>query len=202
MRGASGYFREPITPSDVIWTYSGVRPLYDDGASKAQEATRKYILRAVSHDGEPMVINIFGGKITTYRKLALSMLTLIEEAIGPKGKSWTRGTKLPGGDFPADGFDKLLSQILDEYPFLTKPQAHRMVRAYGTSIRNILKEANSLTDLGKDFGFGLTQIEVKYLIDHEWAKKSEDILWRRTKLGIRFSEKQTAVLGKWMNKNI
>ena len=196
--GASSYFKEPVRRDDIVWSYSAVRPLYDDGASKAQEATRDYVLRVDGDDDEPKVINIFGGKITTYRKLAESMLEKIGEAIGIKGAPWTEKSVLPGGDFDATKFEDFLSDVREKYPFLEQAQSERMARAYGTKIYNILNEAQKPSDLGEDFGEGLTEAEVRYQMEFEWVCDIEDILWRRTKLGIRLSDAQVNKLKQWM----
>lgn len=186
---AAEYFKEPIHRDDIVWTYSGVRPLYDDGASMAQEATRDYVLKTEGSETEPKLINIFGGKITTYRRLAESMLEKIEEAIGSKGPVWTAGVKLPGGDFEVDGFDALVASLIADYPFLAAEHAWRLVRLYGTRARTLLGGANSLDDLGQNFGSDLTEAEVKYLMQYEWATTGEDVLWRRTKRGLSIQDK-------------
>jgi glycerol-3-phosphate dehydrogenase len=183
--GASEYFKEPVTRADMVWSYSGVRPLYDDGASKAQEATRDYVLKAEGAEGEPQLINVFGGKITTYRRLAESMLEKIEDVLGKRGKPWTSGATLPGGDFDKQGFEGLLSKFRRDYPFLSEAHARRLIRLYGTRAWPILGGAKSIADLGHVFGSDLTEAEVAYLADNEWAREAEDVLWRRTKLGLK-----------------
>ena len=183
--GASEYFQEPVTRADMVWSYSGVRPLYDDGASKAQEATRDYVLKAEGAVGEPQLINVFGGKITTYRRLAESMLEKIEDVLGKRGKPWTSGATLPGGDFDKEGFEGLLSKLRRDYPFLSEGHARRLIRLYGTRAWRVLSGARGVADLGQAFGSDLTEAEVAYLADNEWAREAEDILWRRTKLGLR-----------------
>ena len=183
--GASEYFREPVTRADMVWSYSGVRPLYDDGASKAQEATRDYVLKAEGAEGEPQLINVFGGKITTYRRLAESMLEKIEDVLGKRGKPWTAGATLPGGDFDRQGFEGLLAKFRRDYPFLSEAHARRLIRLYGTRAWKIVGRARGPLDLGRVFGADLTEAEVAYLADTEWAREAEDVLWRRTKLGLR-----------------
>ncbi|TNE35530.1 MAG: glycerol-3-phosphate dehydrogenase [Alphaproteobacteria bacterium] len=195
---ASEYFAKPIHPDAVIWTYSAVRPLFDDGASKAQEATRDYVLQRKGEAGEAALLNIFGGKITTYRRLAEAALEIIEGDLGKKGPIWTEKAALPGGDFPMTGFDALLEKVQKTYPFLEAGQAHRMTRAYGTRIFSLLGKAARQEDLGKDFGGGLTAAEVRWLMIHEWAMTAEDILWRRSKLGIGFSMTEREALANWM----
>ncbi|MBL0372421.1 glycerol-3-phosphate dehydrogenase [Rhizobium sp. KVB221] len=200
--GASEYFREPVTRADMVWNYSGVRPLYDDGATKAQEATRDYVLKSDGTADEPQLINVFGGKITTYRRLAESMLEKIEAALGVRGKAWTSGATLPGGDFDRNGFDGLLAQIRQQYPFLSDIQAKRLVRLYGTRAKTILSSARSAADLGTEFGAGLTVREVDYLMDEEWARQPQDVLWRRTKLGLKFDQQGVEALDAYMKSRV
>ena len=193
---ASEYFAEPVRRTDIVWTFSGVRPLYDDGASKAQEATRDYVLKADA-DGAPL-INIFGGKITTYRRLAESMLAKIEGLIGAKGRPWTERAALPGGDFAVGTFDATVRKLSDDFPFLAKAHARRLTRLYGTRARTILGSAKSIEDLGRHFGADLYEAEICYLMAHEWAKTAEDVLWRRTKRGLVVSREDAARLETFM----
>ena len=198
---ASEYFAKPVTRGDIVWTYSAVRPLFDDGASKAQEATRDYVLKAEAPAGQGAIVNAFGGKITTYRRLAESMLEKIEEVLGKRGKSWTATAPLPGGDFPATGFDTQVAKLKAEYPFLDARLARRLTRLYGTRARSMLGLARSLGDLGRDFGGDLYEVEVRYLVEHEWASTAEDILWRRTKRGLKLSPEQAAALQAYLDRN-
>ncbi|SDU44797.1 glycerol-3-phosphate dehydrogenase [Stappia sp. ES.058] len=198
---ASEYFKVPIERDDVVWTYSGVRPLFDDGASKAQEATRDYVLKLDTGAGgaeHAPLVNIFGGKITTYRRLALSVLEQVENVLGAVGKPWTRGATLPGGDFPTTGFEALVGDLQDAYPALPPKLVHRLVRNYGTRARTILEGATTPDDLGRNFGADLHAREVAYLMDQEWARSAEDVLWRRSKLGLHLSQDQADALGQWM----
>ncbi|WP_169569878.1 glycerol-3-phosphate dehydrogenase [Sneathiella limimaris] len=197
---ASEYFNSSITPDQVVWTYSGVRPLYDDGASKAQEATRDYVLRMDGDADAPKLINVFGGKITTYRRLAESMLEKIEEAIGKKGDKWTATAKLPGGHFAPEEFDKLVDDYHARFGFLDKSLIRRYCRAYGTQALKILDGVQTVSDLGTDFGGGLYEAEVRYLIDNEWAVEADDILWRRSKLGLRLTEAERVAFADWMGQ--
>jgi len=195
---ASEYFSVPVKRDDIVWTYSAVRPLYDDGASKAQEATRDYVLKIDSRDGAAPLVNIFGGKITTYRRLSEHTLEKIEGLIGRKGGRWTATAALPGGDFPVEAFDKLVSKVKADHPFLELTHARRLARLYGTRASSLLGLARSLGDLGKHFGSDLYEAEVRYLIEHEWALTAEDVLWRRTKRGLKFSRDQAAKLDEFM----
>jgi len=196
--GASEYFNEPVRRDDVVWTYSGVRPLYDDGASKAQEATRDYVLKSEGAAGEPQLINVFGGKITTYRRLAESMLEKIEAVLGARGKPWTSGATLPGGDFDRNGFAGLLQKVSKDYPFLTPAHATRLVRLYGTKALAILGSARSMADLGAQFGADLTEAEIGYLMDKEWVTDAEDVLWRRTKTGLKMAPEGVKALEEFL----
>lgn len=181
---ASNYFQTPVTQDDVVWTYSGVRPLYDDGASSATAATRDYVLRLDDGAGAP-VLNIFGGKITTYRRLAESALEKITPFLSPRKSKWTAGVALPGGDFPVDGVSDLVSQLRARHVFLDDAWALRLVRAYGTESFDILEGATQAEDLGEDFGATITARELDWAIRHEWVTAADDFLWRRTKLGLR-----------------
>jgi len=200
---ASAYFTAPITPDQVVWTYSGVRPLFDDGAGKAQEATRDYVLKAdpegEASGGAPL-LNIFGGKITTYRRLAESMLTRIEARLGHRGTPWTHDARLPGGDFPVDGFDALVTALRSAYPDMPGDLVWRLARNYGTTAHVILGDARALGDLGRCFGADLYEAEVRYLMDREWARTAEDVLWRRSKLGLRLTADEAAALDDWMTR--
>ncbi|MFD1746441.1 glycerol-3-phosphate dehydrogenase [Rhizobium helianthi] len=189
---ASEYFASPVTQQDIVWTYSGVRPLYDDGASKAQEATRDYVLKVEGEQNEAPILNIFGGKLTTYRRLAEHALEKIGETIGAKGPAWTAKSHLPGGDFPVQGRDAEIKKLKADYPFLSQPHADRLIRTYGTKARIILGSAKSSADLGEDFGAGFHAAELRYLVQHEWARTAEDVLWRRTKLGLKLTADQRA----------
>jgi len=199
-RAASEYFARPVTESDIVWTYSGVRPLYDDGASAAQAATRDYVLVLDEAGGAPL-LSVFGGKITTYRRLAEHALEKLEPLLPPAVKDkrgWSGRTPLPGGDFPVQGFDALVGEIARTHPWIAAEHARRLVRAYGTRARDILKGATSLASLGRDFGATLTEAEVNHLMASEWARRAEDVLWRRSKLGLRLSKAEAADLDAYM----
>ncbi len=199
--GASAYFAKPVTPADVVWTYSGVRPLYDDGASAAQEATRDYVLTLDASNGEAPMLSVFGGKITTYRRLALSALEKLAPHLPPHtglAEGWTASHFLPGGDFPADGFDALLAETCARHPWLPQPLARRLLRAYGTDTAAILNGARSLDGLGECYGADLTEAELRHLMHREYARTAEDVLWRRSKLGLRFDRDQTQRLSEAM----
>jgi glycerol-3-phosphate dehydrogenase len=201
----SAYLKRPVTPGDVVWTYSGVRPLYDDGASAAQEATRDYVLSLDAPPGQPALLSIFGGKITTYRRLAMSALDALAPHLPARrgeAKGWTGRSPLPGGDFATDGFDALVADIAARHPWLAAAQARRLVRAYGTEALRLLDGARSAADLGRDFGAGLTEAELRFLADTEWARTGEDVLWRRSKLGLRMTEAGRAAVDAAMMEGV
>jgi glycerol-3-phosphate dehydrogenase len=196
---ASNYFKKPVAIDDIVWTYSGVRPLYDDGATSATAATRDYVLKVNEAAGAPM-LNVFGGKITTYRRLAESALEKIAPFFPQTGKPWTAGVALPGGDFPVDGVAALTDRLNAQYPFLTDRWVDRLVKAYGTDTFDVLQDAQSEVDLGQNFGVDLTEAEVNWLINKEFARCAEDIVWRRSKLGLRLLADEIKVLDAWVVK--
>jgi len=193
---ASQYFARPVTTEDVVWTYSGVRPLYNDGASSATAATRDYVL-SLDTDGAPL-LNIFGGKITTYRRLAESALEKLRPFFPQAPGAWTARVALPGGDFPHDGVPALIGALRGRYPFLSDRWALRLVRAYGSEAQRLLGRATAPADLGRAFGATLTEAEVRWLMEHEFARTAEDVVWRRTKLGLRLTAEQIAALEAFM----
>lgn len=193
---ASAYFKNPVRKQDIVWSYSGVRPLFDDGASAAQEATREYVIRKAG-DGLPL-INIFGGKITTFRRLAESALAMVEDVIGTSGPRWTENAVLPGGDFGVTGGAALKARYRATYPALAPAYLERLIRTYGTRTAILLAGVTTSADLGTDFGGGLYRAEVDYLVKHEWALNAEDIAFRRTKRGIRMSDAEIAALDAYL----
>jgi glycerol-3-phosphate dehydrogenase len=184
---ASEYFLRPVSPEEVVWSYSAVRPLHDDEASKAQEATRDYVLKREQTGEGGALISVLGGKITTYRRLAEAAMEEVERAIGYRGKAWTRRAPLPGGDFAVGGIEALATDLVRTHPFLARAHAERLARLYGTDARNILGGAKGLSDLGQCFGENLYEAEVHHLMAAEWAITADDVLWRRTKCGLKFS---------------
>lgn len=194
---ASEYFARPVTRDDVVWSYSGVRPLYDDGASSATAATRDYVLD-VDDSGAAPVLNVFGGKITTYRRLAEHALEKIVPFFPGTSGPWTAGAPLPGGAFPVEDVPKLIGALRSAYPFLTEAWAKRLIRAYGSEAREMLGDASSAEALGTDFGATLTEREVRWLMTREYARSAEDVLWRRSKLGLRLTKDEAAALDDWM----
>ncbi|PLK22968.1 glycerol-3-phosphate dehydrogenase [Porphyrobacter sp. TH134] len=202
--GASEYFRRAVTPDDVVWTYSGVRPLIDDGSGKPEAATRGYSFELDGGtDGTPALLSVFGGKITTYRHLAAEAVTRLAPFLpGLVADDWTGTAALPGGDFGRGEAADQMRALGQRYPFLPQREAQRLIRLYGTRAATLLGDATSAADLGEDFGHGLTAAEVDYLIAHEWARTADDILWRRTKLGLHFTPAQTARLAAALTERI
>ena len=192
-RGASDYLRTPVTPADVVWTYSGVRPLYDDGAAKAQAATREYVLELDAPEAGPALLSVFGGKITTYRRLAEAALAKLALHLPPPtgaAPGWTGKAALPGGDF-AD-FPAELARMQAAYPSVAPATLHRLVRAYGTGVAELLGPPGAADPLGRIFGADLSAAELRYLARVEWARTGADVVWRRSKLGLRLTAQQVA----------
>jgi glycerol-3-phosphate dehydrogenase len=198
--GANEYLAAQIGPADVLWTFSGVRPLVDDGSGKPEAATRGYGFELSGGYGAPPLLSVFGGKITTYRHLAAEAMDRLAPLLPVlAAKDWTAEAPLPGGDFETDALPDLLETHARDYPFLEDQWIDRIVRAYGTRARLWLAGAASLDALGAHFGHGLTAAEVDYLMDREWARTADDVLWRRTKLGLRLDAAQVAALTRYMN---
>ncbi|MGR3434943.1 MAG: glycerol-3-phosphate dehydrogenase [Shimia sp.] len=195
-RFVSQYFARPVTRDDVVWTYSGVRPLYDDGASSAQAATRDYVL-SLDANGAPL-LNIFGGKITTYRKLAEHALAKLGEAMPGLGEGWTAEVPLPGGDFGVHEVDDKVAALRARYDFLGPRWALRLIRAYGTEAWDVLGEARVRCDLGRDFGATFTEAELTWLIGHEYVREADDALWRRSKLGLHMTPEERDGVARFM----
>jgi glycerol-3-phosphate dehydrogenase len=192
---ANRYFKRQIGPADVVATYSGVRPLYDDGASEAKAVTRDYVLE-LDANGPPL-LSVFGGKITTARHLAEEAVEKIAQALGKQVQPVTGNAPLPGGNLPSD-FATFLARVEGRWPFLGAERARRMARAYGTMLEPMLGNISSEKDMGKDFGDGLTRVEIDWLITHEWATTTEDILMRRTKIGLSANAKTAAAVTTYL----
>lgn len=201
---ANRHFEKQISAADVVWSYSGVRPLYDDAAANASAVTRDYTLDLDAPIGAAPLLSVFGGKITTYRCLALEAVDKLLIALGRPvgaglGRNWTAREPLPGGDIPSADFDGFLRQLEAEYPFLPQDLARRYARAYGTRSRRLLGPAQSLDDLGADLGDGVYAAELRYLRDVEWADTADDVLWRRSKLGLHVSARTQMAIADWLS---
>jgi glycerol-3-phosphate dehydrogenase len=190
---ASGFFRTPLAPSSVVWTFAGVRALIDDGARKSTDVSRDYQLEFDGKSGDPLLVSVFGGKLTTYRRLAEKLVDRVGDRFALQAR-WTETNPLPGGDLGADGLDGLIRELRERYPFLEDPHARRLARAYGTRARNLLGSAQRSGDLGPRIVGDLQAAELDWLRREEWATTAEDVLWRRTKLGLVASDAETEAL--------
>jgi glycerol-3-phosphate dehydrogenase len=200
-QAANRYFARMLTPADVVRSFAGVRPLVDDGSSRPEAATRGYRIDVDGDVGEAVMLSVFGGKITTYRHLAAEAVTLLKPHLPAlKGGDWTAKAPLPGGDFPMTGLSVLTADLARDFPFLAPTTIDRIARAYGTQARVWLGSARDKAALGQDFGHGLSEAEVVHMRTREWAQTSDDILWRRSKLGLRFDPAQVERLEKWLEK--
>ncbi|MDP5291777.1 glycerol-3-phosphate dehydrogenase [Oceanimonas sp. CHS3-5] len=196
----NAHFRRQITPADVVYHYAGVRPLMAEGNGEARKASRDYRLLLDTSDGEAPLLSVFGGKITTFRALAEDALNklavFLPQATGP----WTTQLVLPGGDFHDHA--ALTTELTHDFPWLPEPVMHRYVRSYGTRCRRFLQDGKSIEDLGEHLGAGLYAKELDYLMQEEWARTADDVLWRRSKLGLRFTRAQRQQLNEYMEATL
>ena len=191
------YFRDKVTPDELVWSFSGVRALYDDGAGKPEDVTRDYELVLDETPQQAPLLTIYGGKITTHRKLA----EVAMEKIGPffaARPPWTAGSTLPGGDFAPGDFYAVVAETIARWPFLSEPHARRLVRAYGLRVERILGDAQSMDDLGPRLTSDLTGAELRYLVETEWAETADDVLWRRTKLGLKATPDERIAINQFI----
>ena len=195
---ASRYFRKPVTEADIVHSYSGVRPLYEDDAASNAAVTRDYVLELDTAGGAP-ILSIYGGKITTYRKLAEHALKRLADVLAIPGDAWTATEPLPGGDIGA-GFADFLYHQGQRYPWVPPEMLLRLARAYGTKLTEILAHHSGLSGLGRHFGETLYEAEVKYLIEQEFASTAQDVLWRRSKLGLHLDKASEQALIDWFEK--
>jgi glycerol-3-phosphate dehydrogenase len=187
----NAYLARPIGAGDVVWSYSGVRPLYDDGSADPSAVTRDYVLKVdASEGGSAPVLSIFGGKITTYRRLAEAALSELKPFFPEMKGEWTRGEPLPGGDMPRGGLVAYERELAARYPLLPAHLMSALIRRHGTRAPRILGEAKTVEELGRFFGDTLYAAEVDYLVAQEWARGAEDVLWRRTKCGLHLGAPQ------------
>ena len=201
---ASRYFAQPVRPEHVVWSYSGVRPLLDDESGDPSAVTRDYLLDLDT--AQAPLLSVWGGKITTFRKLAEEAADLLAAPLAHAKGAWTHGAFLPGGDLSAwagpggvDQFDRFVSAVAKRYPQLTASVAHRLARGYGARVQNLLGELGDGRELGEEVAPGLFEVELNYLRDQEWARSADDVLWRRTKLGLHYSAAQRAAVASWCN---
>lgn len=195
----NAHFKKTLTKDDIVWTYSGVRPLCDDESDSPQAVTRDYTLDIHDENGQAPLLSVFGGKLTTYRKLAEHALDKLERYYPNIGPAWTKECRLPGGDIGGDR-DDYAAKLRRRYGFLTESLARHLVRTYGSNSDLVLGDAKTLGDLGEDFGHEFYEAELRYLVEHEWVRCAEDALWRRTKLGMWLNEEQQARVAQWLVK--
>jgi glycerol-3-phosphate dehydrogenase len=201
-KAASEYFLKPIVKEDVVSSFSGIRPLFDDGKSEAKAATRDYVLKLDTGKNEAPLLSIYGGKITTYRKLAESVLAKLSPFLPNMGHEWTEKMVLPGGNFRPNDFDLEVRELLSRCPVLSKELATRLFRTYGSCAYDMTSRIKDKKDLGSPFGHDLYGFEVDYLIAREWARCAEDVLWRRTKLGLFLSPAEAEALDQYIKKSL
>ncbi|KAB2889872.1 MAG: glycerol-3-phosphate dehydrogenase [Desulfobulbaceae bacterium] len=200
-RAAGEYFRQQITATDVVASYAGIRPLFDDGRSEARAATRDYVLKLDTGRGEAPLLSIYGGKITTYRKLAESVLKKISPYLPAMGPAWTADAHLPGGDFAPDRFEQEAAGLRNICTLLTAPHARRLFRTYGSRAVSMVEGIRIASDFGQCFGNNLYGFEVAYLMQHEWARTAEDVLWRRTNMGLFLTAEEVRLLDAWIREH-
>jgi glycerol-3-phosphate dehydrogenase len=197
-RAVSEFFRVRVEPIHVVWAFAGVRSLHDDGSNRPEDVTRDYHLTLDEPYRTAPLLTIYGGKITTFRRLA-------EDALGrlahffPLRRRWTASAPLPGGDFPWNEFDARAARLRSDRPFLDEREARRLFRAYGTRVERVLGEAQSRDDISPFFG-PLSAAEVRYLMQHEFARTADDVLWRRSKLGLKLGADDVLALGRFMER--
>jgi glycerol-3-phosphate dehydrogenase len=196
-RAVNRYLAKPIAPADVAWRYAGIRPLYDDGSSDPSAVTRDYTLRMDDDQGAMAVLSVFGGKITTYRRLAEHALEKLAPYLPGLKPAWTDKSPLPGSDFGGSR-SQAYERLRAKYPQIPDEALQAVFRRHGTLAAAVLGDAAREADLGEHFGAGLYEREARYLIDHEWARTAEDILWRRTKTGLHMTSTQKARVAQWL----
>ncbi|MFV1850987.1 MAG: glycerol-3-phosphate dehydrogenase [Thalassospira sp.] len=195
----NGYLATPLSRDDVVWDYSGVRPLYDDKNANASAVTRDYVfdLDTGSGETEPAILSIYGGKITTYRRLAEHAMQKLAPVLGNSAPDWTANATLPGGDIPGGDFDRYLDACIARFDWVPSALTRRLARCYGTALEQILGQAKSLSELGAEIAPTLYEAELHYLMANEWARSADDVLWRRTKLGLGMQPDQVEAIENW-----
>jgi glycerol-3-phosphate dehydrogenase len=198
---ANAYLASPIGAGDVVWSYSGVRPLYDDGSANPSAITRDYVLKLDTGEaGAAPLLSIFGGKITTYRRLAEAALAELSPFFPGMNKTWTRDAPLPGGDLPAGGLAAYELEVAARYPQLPAGLRAALARRHGTRTPRVLGDAKTPADLGTHFGDTLYAAEVDYMVAVEWARSAEDVLWRRSKCGLHLSQPQRDAVAAYLRE--
>jgi glycerol-3-phosphate dehydrogenase len=198
----NGYFAEPVAREAIVWSYAGVRPLHDDGRESASTVTRDYVLDIDSADGGAPLLSVFGGKITTYRKLGEHALGQLLPFLGRDAPEWTAGAQLPGGDLDGHrGREDHARHLMRLHRWLPAHLAERFARSYGSLSHRFLAGARDLADLGQCVAPGLHEAELDYLVAHEWARSADDILWRRSKLGLHMSAQDREAVEMWLSRS-
>jgi len=199
---ANRYFERQVGPQDIVWSYAGIRPLYDDHAANASAVTRDYVLDFDKGDArQAPMLSIFGGKITTFRKLAEHAMEHIAQLFPQVSMPWTAGATLPGGDIADGDFERFLTDLIARYPQMPRDLLRRLARAYGTRAPEILGQARTPDDLGQNFGGSLHAREIDYLVEAEWARTAEDILFRRSKLGLHVPPGAAEAIDAWLGRS-
>ena len=201
-RAANRYLKRAVGPDDVRWHYSGVRPLYDDGSINVSTVTRDYVLRLDSDQGSAPVLSVFGGKITTYRRLAEHVLDRLVPWFSGMGPAWTAGAPLPGATIPRGDNARFSQRLEERYPRLPRTLLQALARHHGALAYEVLGDASTVADLGQDFGGNLYACEVDYLVEHEWAASAEDVLWRRSKAGLRLDPGQREAVACYLAQRV
>ena len=200
-RAVSRYLRQPVRSDQVVWSYAGVRSRPEDAGGKGGRAGDDEVLELDARAGDAPLLSVCGGRITTHRALAERALAMLQPALGFERGAWTAGATLPGGDLPAGDFDRFLRALQDERPWLPAALARRYARAYGTRVERLLESAGRLEDLGEPLGEGLYAAEVDYLVREEWAQTEEDVLFRRSKLGLHVADQTRQWLAAWLARD-
>ena len=197
------HFKQQLGSADILWRYAGVRPLCDDESASPSAMTRDYTLEVEADaQGTAPLLSVFGGKLTTYRKLGEAALSALSPYFPALGASWTRAATLPGGDLGSASFDAWQSEVLRQYDWLPAQLVARLTDAYGTRVHALLQGCHGVADLGEHFGAGLYRREVEYMLTEEWARSADDVLWRRSKLGLRFSAEQAEALDWFVRRQV
>ena len=199
-RAAGRYLQQPVDPAQVVWTYAGVRPLHDDGSDNPSAVTRDYTLRVDDEAGAAPVLSIYGGKVTTYRRLAEQAMQRLQPYFPGLGDDWTSGRPLPGADFGTRGREQARDALFSQYRHLPQEMLRGLFRRHGTLAHRVLEGVASVDDLGRDFGAGLQAREIDWFIDQEWAVSAEDVLWRRTKCGLQLTEEQRQAVADYVKQ--
>ena len=202
---AALYFRKPIADADVVHSYAGVRPLYEDKAAKNSTVTRDYVFELDTGEGSggaAPILSIYGGKITTFRKLAEHALARLGKHFPIPGAAWTADAVLPGGDIAGADFDGFVAAMQARYPWMPPAMLRRLAGAYGTRIDRVVGDAAALDQMGEHLGGTLYAAELRYLVDHEYARTAEDVLWRRSKLGLHLAEGDQGRVADWFARNV